>query len=91
MDQSFFLRAQRMFEDSRPAPVAHDMLTAAIAARQAASPTARAQAERAFGRPLSEEEVLVEILIGGPCWREAALRQGGRFARPGKERGGNGS
>ena len=80
MDLNFFRRAYR---DSavRSAGLDYGVLTAALQAFQAASVTARIQAQ-----PLSREEVpnlpqesLVELLLGGPAWREAVNQQGGSF------------
>ena len=80
MDQSLLFRAQRMLADRNPARLDHDVLMAAISAQQAASATARAQARAAAPSFLPEPvSPLVELLLGGPAWREAASAQQGCF------------
>lgn len=90
MDQAFLLRAQRLLNESRPARLDLSLLTAAVAAQQAASPAARAQARAANGgRSRAGEDGLVELLLAGPDWRRAAAGRGGRFSRTGSGRRGN--
>ena len=50
MDESFQLRAKRLLNGRQPAPLDHDMLSAALSAQQSASPAACAQARAANGR-----------------------------------------
>ena len=76
MDESFQLRARRPIEPASPAPLEFDVLSAGLIAQQAATPAARAQA--AFDRhsaPPPEAEPLVETLLAGPQWRQAASAQ----------------
>lgn len=86
MDQDFLLRAQRLLADQQPAPVDHGILVATISAQQAASATAQAQAQaRAWASEAAEKHSnhpLVELLLAGPDWREAASAQQGCFSRP---------
>ena len=57
------------------------MLTAALQACQSTSVTARLQAQPPDQVPdvRTSNTPLVELLIGGPEWREAVDRQGGSF------------
>jgi hypothetical protein len=80
MDMAFLQRAQRMLGDSRPAPIDHGLLLAALAGRAAIAP-GRAE-------PMAEEP-LIELLTGGPDWRRAAVAQGGCFNRAEAGRGRN--
>lgn len=71
MDMAFVQRARRMLGESRPAPLDHGLLLAALARGGVHEPEAVAVIE----------EPLVELLIGGPDWRRAARAQGGCFSR----------
>jgi hypothetical protein len=76
MDETFQLRIKRPIGPVRPAPLDFQMLSAGLIAQQAATPAARAQA--AFdrkGAAAPEAEPLVEALLAGPHWREAASAQ----------------
>ncbi len=77
MDESFQLRARLLLGGSRPAPLDHAMLTAALAAQRAAGNGTRppVQDSAAFCDPLTE------ILLAGPRWRQAASAQSGCFNR----------
>ena len=82
MDHSFFLRAKRLLDRERATEVDHRMMVAALAAHQAASPTARASA--GDGQPCGKRgsgEPLPEIILGSESWRDAAAAQGGCFNR----------
>jgi len=91
MDLAFLMRAERMLE-RQPAPaIEHMLLVASLSAHQAASTTARA-AQRHYrgGDWRLPGDPLVELLAGGPAWREARRAQRGSFhpgfaARSGKE------
>jgi hypothetical protein len=92
MDQSFFLRAERMLVRDRTAGIDHGMLVAALEAHQAASRTARiAASERRQREPASAAEPLPELILGGQCWREAVSAQRGCFNRSIAGHGVNGS
>jgi hypothetical protein len=80
MDMAFLQRAQRMLGESRPAPIDHGLLLAALAGRAAMAPQR--------GEALVEEP-LVELLTAGPDWRRAAIAQGGCFNRAEAGRGRN--
>jgi hypothetical protein len=76
MDESFQLRAKRLNGSPQPAALDFGMLSAGLIAQQAATPAARAQAM--FDRniaPPPEAEPLVETLLAGPQWRQAASAQ----------------
>jgi hypothetical protein len=76
MDETFQLRAKRLAGPPQPAPLDFQVLSAALIQQQAASPAVRAQA--AFDRnsaPPPEAEPLVETLLAGPQWRQAASAQ----------------
>ncbi|MFL6857453.1 MAG: hypothetical protein ACJ8DZ_13430 [Allosphingosinicella sp.] len=77
MDLSFLGRAEQRFASRAAACPDFGMLVAALGAQQASSPAALAQA-RLSGRP-PPADPLVELLLGGPAWREASVALGGRF------------
>ena len=81
MDLGFFRRARSATTDQASAPFDYGMLTAALQAYQATSVTARLQANTPDPCPDGDGSAaaLVELLIGGPHWREAVNRQGGSF------------
>ena len=83
MDLAFLVRAERLLERRFQGGFDYGVLTATLSAHQAASATGRAAAarggrERAWEKP---NEALVELLVAGPCWREAARVQRGSFHR----------
>lgn len=80
MDLGFFRRIQEGAGRSS-ADLDYGVLTAALQAFQSGSVTARAQAHRgdAAQAPAVGHDALVELLLGGPGWREAVERQGGSF------------
>lgn len=80
MDQAFFIRARRLLDldgvgRSEPAPLDHATLVAAIAARQAATPTARAASRCRPAADGADEAALVTLVLGGDGWREAAAKR----------------
>jgi hypothetical protein len=92
MDQSFFLRAERILARERAASVQHDVMVAALAAHQSASVTARiAASQREERAALAAAEPLPELILGRDCWREAVSAQGGCFNRSIAGHGVNGS
>jgi hypothetical protein len=82
MDETFQLRMKRMLGPRQPASLDFDMLSASLIAQQAASPAARAQAvyDRTHAAE-AEPELLIETLLAGPEWQEAATAQRGSFNR----------
>ena len=91
MDDSFQLRANQMLNGRRaPAPLAHDVLSTALAAQQATSPTACAQARIQNSAP-RETEPLIELLLAGSAWQAAASDQQGCFNRAESKRRRNGA
>ena len=88
MDVAFLLRAQRLLADRQPAKLDFSVLTAAVAARQSTGQVVRSQSRIAqvHGRN-GQEEALVELLLAGPGWRQAASVQQGCFSRAEAGRG----
>jgi anti-sigma factor RsiW len=90
MDLSFFQRRQASFAGRSAARLDYRMLVTSLATMQAAGKSA--QALRSFGCAAGVApgpEPLVELLLGGPRWREAIAAQCGCFhpsfaQRPGK-------
>ena len=82
MDMAFLRRAERILEEREPIRLDHALLVAAISAQQTAIAASRI---RAVARPSSaaapEDDPLIELLLAGPHWREAASRQRGCFSR----------
>ena len=92
MDMAFLHRANRLFGPSEPARLDHAMLLATLAAQQSSSETARLLRKRGAeeeGASDVEGEPLVELLLAGPGWRDAARAQQGCFNRAGSKRGVN--
>jgi len=81
MDMAFLRRAERMFADERPVQLDHATLLAALAARRSASGEARVEARVAAAVVARGEQPLVELLLGGPRWRQALSAQQGCFSR----------
>ena len=86
MDMAFLRRAERILEEREPIRLDHALLMAALSVQQSAIVSGRprqARPERA--RPpcavLLEDDPLIELLLAGPRWREAATRQCGCFSR----------
>jgi hypothetical protein len=80
MDLGFFRRGLPKADHSSDG-LDHSLLTASLQAYQSASATARAQARSITtgGVVAPPQDALVEILIGGPRWKEAVDEQGGSF------------
>jgi hypothetical protein len=79
MDLSFFRRAEARFAGRSPARLDYRVLVATLATMQSASPAARAAAGTGEGSMISRHGPLVELLLGGPSWREAVAAQAGCF------------
>ena len=82
MDMAFLRRAERILEEREPLRLDHQLLLAALSAQQTA--VVRARARGAAGQMKvspREEDPLIELLLAGPRWREAATRQRGCFSR----------
>jgi hypothetical protein len=79
MDLGFFRRGRGGTDESSSARLDYDMLTATLHAFQSTSETARAQALAPAAESRIANDSLVELLTGGPGWREAVDRQGGSF------------
>jgi hypothetical protein len=85
MDLSFFRRAEQRFASRTAAKLDHGMLVAMLRTQQSASPAACAEAAAPNGPGI--EDPLVELLLAGPGWRQAAAQLRGAF-RPGLARKG---
>ena len=82
MDESFQLRAKGLLNGRRPAPLDHELLSAALTAQQAATPAACAQARARNGHSSSvEADPLTEIVLAASGWQDAAREQHGCFNR----------
>ncbi len=82
MDETFQLRARRLIGGGQPAPLDYQVLSATLIAQQTGSPAARAQCR--FDRAAAAEpapELLIETVLAGPGWHEAAAAQRGCFNR----------
>ncbi len=82
MDMAFLRRAERILEEREPVRLDHSLLIAALSAQQTAVVAARRSASACRPRAAAaEDDPLVELLLAGPRWREAASRQRGCFSR----------
>ena len=86
MDMAFLRRAERILEEREPIRLDHALLMAALSAQQSAIVSGRPrQAPHERPRPpcaaFVEDDPLIELLLAGPRWREAANRQCGCFSR----------
>jgi len=79
MDMVFPLGSRRQPADRQPATLDFAVLTAALAAQRAIGAGSRSPASRS-ARPMGEE-ALVELILAGPGWRQAASMQQGCFSR----------
>jgi hypothetical protein len=77
MDLNFFRRAEQRFASRTAARLDYGMLLAMLQTRQATSAAARAQALWTAAPRLADP--LVELILGGPCWRRAVAAQMGCF------------
>ena len=82
MDLSFFRRAQSRFASRAPARLDYGVLVATLEAAQSSSIAARTVRGLGMGGIAApRQDTLVELLLGGPDWREALAAQGGCFNR----------
>ena len=82
MDMAFLRRAARILEEREPLRLDHQLLVAALAAQQSAAGRDNSRQEEAPAPAAPrDEEPLIEVLLAGPRWREAATRQRGCFSR----------
>ena len=81
MDLAFFRHAQKKFDSRAAAQLDYRVLVAMLEAMQSATASARAARElRAEGQSVSCRSALVELILGGPAWREAIAAQRGSFS-----------
>jgi len=87
MDESFFLRAQRLLGERPAVALDYQSLCTRVTARQAETPTARATAlADAVSTPAGEAETLITLVLIAPGWRSAARNQRGCFNRAAAKR-----
>ena len=83
MEMAFPMRSRLMLDQSSPARLDHELLQATLAAGRATK--ARSPQNCCF------EDSLIELVIAGAGWRQAAMRQRGCFNRAEAGRGRNGA
>ena len=82
MDMAFIRQAERMFAQERPARLDHALLLAALAAQRRARAEPRIEVCVLPVDPAqAREDALVELVLGGPRWRQALSAQRGCFSR----------
>ena len=82
MDMAFLRRAERILEERQPLRLDYGLLVAAVSAQQTAIAATRVETQvRSRRRCPVDDEPLIELLLAGPRWREAAGRQRGCFSR----------
>ncbi len=82
MDMAFLHRAERMLAHGQPVRIDHSILLATLAAQRQAHVRLSIRTEgRAPTASTVREEPLVELLLGGPSWRQALSAQRGCFSR----------
>ena len=82
MDLSFLRSAGMRFAGRSAARLDYGVLVATLEAMQSASAAARAVRGLGSERAMApRQDALVELLLGGPGWREAAAAQEGCFNR----------
>lgn len=79
MDMGFMRRAERMLAQDRPVRLDHALLVAALSAQRSAARAVRV--ELTITSDAAAEEALVELILGGPRWRQALSAQRGCFSR----------
>jgi len=80
MDLGFFRRAQMRFASRSAARLDYGVLVATLEAMQSSSPAARALRAAGSQSPAApRHDSLVELLLGGPGWRDALAAQRGSF------------
>lgn len=80
MDLSFFRRAQTRFASRSAARLDYRVLVATLEAIQSSSAAARAvRGLGVQGQAVPHRNGLVELVLGGPGWREAVAAQRGSF------------
>ena len=84
MDMAFLRGAERILAQDEPVRIDHAILVASLAAQREAHAIvhrlAPAPASTTVAVPCPEEP-MVELLLGGPGWRQALSAQRGCFSR----------
>jgi hypothetical protein len=82
MDVAFLLRAGRLLAEPQPAKLDYTLLIAALEAQRSTGAIVSFGPRTSKARNgWAEEEALVELLLAGPGWRQAASEQQGCFSR----------
>lgn len=82
MDMAFIRRAERLFARERPARLDHALLLAALAAQKGARPAGAIEARPLPTDPAqARDDAFIELVLGGPRWRQALSEQRGCFSR----------
>jgi len=82
MDMAFLRRAERVLTQDQPARIDHSILIAALAAQGEGRGASRRRFDLAAASGEGGgEEPMVELLLGGPGWRQALWAQRGCFSR----------
>ncbi len=82
MDLTFFRRAEQRFASRSAARLDYGVLIASLAALQSTSAAARAlRVSGGEGGEVLGRDPIVELVLGGPAWREAIDVQCGSFHR----------
>ena len=81
MDMAFLHRAERMLALGEPARIDHSILVATLAAQRKAQLAMAVRTESTIAAQPPGEEPLVELVLGGPLWRQALSAQRGCFSR----------
>jgi hypothetical protein len=80
MDLSFFRRAHGRFASRSAARLDYGVLVATLEAMQSSSAAARSlRGLGPEGKSAPRHDALVELVLGGPGWREAIASQRGSF------------
>ena len=80
MDLAFFRRSQKKFASPAAAQLDYRVLVAMLEAIQSSTASARvARALSGEGGAAPHRSSLVELILGGPAWREAIAAQRGSF------------
>ena len=89
MDLAFFRRAETRFAGRSAASLDYGVLIASLDALQSTSAAARAlRGSAREGAGQVGCDPVIELILGGPSWREAIEAQAGSFHRGQASRGG---
>ena len=81
MDMAFLRRAERILEERQALRLDYRLLVAAVSAQQTVITISGDARPTPPSGGSADDDPLIELLLGGPRWREAASRQRGCFSR----------